>query len=143
MVLPGAYRNALADAFSPTGCAAALAAPCDTEIRLLRRVVARKGSNVKGASRNRQRCLADDFGECRVCMARARDVFGARTELDRNGELRNEIAGARTNDVRAEHAIPIIYVTHTWAEVADRASQVLEIQAGKVARLAATRSIGY
>jgi len=45
--------------------------------------------------------------------------------------------------VRAEHAIPIIYVTHTWAEVADRASQVLEIQAGKVARLAATRSIGY
>jgi molybdate transport system ATP-binding protein len=37
--------------------------------------------------------------------------------------------------VRAEHAIPTIYVTHTWAEVADRASHVLELDAGRVAKV--------
>ena len=34
--------------------------------------------------------------------------------------------------VRAEHAIPTIYVTHTWAEVADRADQVIELREGRL-----------
>ena len=42
--------------------------------------------------------------------------------------------------VRAEHAIPTVYVTHTWAEVADRANQILELQSGKVARLETVRA---
>jgi molybdate transport system ATP-binding protein len=35
--------------------------------------------------------------------------------------------------VRREYAIPAIYVTHTWTEVADRADQVVELDAGRIA----------
>lgn len=42
--------------------------------------------------------------------------------------------------IRAEHAIPTVYVTHTWAEVADRANQILELQSGRVARLETVRA---
>jgi molybdate transport system ATP-binding protein len=35
--------------------------------------------------------------------------------------------------VRADHAIPAIYVTHAWAEVAERADEVVELQNGAVA----------
>ena len=35
--------------------------------------------------------------------------------------------------VRAEHAIPAIYVTHTWNEIAGRADQVVKLDAGRVA----------
>ena len=34
--------------------------------------------------------------------------------------------------IRAEHDIPAIYVTHTWTEVATRASHVIELEAGRV-----------
>ena len=34
--------------------------------------------------------------------------------------------------VRAEHAVPTIYVTHTWSEVADRADHVVELADGAV-----------
>ena len=34
--------------------------------------------------------------------------------------------------VRAERAIPTVYVTHTWAEVADRADQIVELREGRV-----------
>ena len=34
--------------------------------------------------------------------------------------------------VRAEHAIPAMYVTHTWTEVAGRADHVVELRDGKV-----------
>ena len=33
--------------------------------------------------------------------------------------------------IRAEHEIPAIYVTHTWAEVATRANHVIELDAGR------------
>jgi molybdate transport system ATP-binding protein len=42
--------------------------------------------------------------------------------------------------VRAEHAIPTVYVTHTWAEVADRANQILELQSGRIVRLETVRA---
>lgn len=35
--------------------------------------------------------------------------------------------------VRVDHAIPTIYVTHTWSEVAGRADRVVELEAGKIA----------
>ena len=35
--------------------------------------------------------------------------------------------------LRAEHALPTIYVTHTWAEVARRADHVIHLRDGKVA----------
>ena len=35
--------------------------------------------------------------------------------------------------VRADHAIPAVYVTHTWAEVAERADEVVELADGQVA----------
>jgi len=35
--------------------------------------------------------------------------------------------------VRADHAIPAIYVTHAWAEVSERADEVVELQNGAVA----------
>ena len=34
--------------------------------------------------------------------------------------------------LRAEHEIPAIYVTHTWAEVATRANHVVELDLGRV-----------
>jgi molybdate transport system ATP-binding protein len=34
--------------------------------------------------------------------------------------------------VRAEHAVPAVYVTHTWAEVSGRADHVVELQEGAV-----------
>ena len=34
--------------------------------------------------------------------------------------------------VRADHAIPTIYVTHTWSEVAARADRVVELDAGRI-----------
>ncbi len=34
--------------------------------------------------------------------------------------------------VRAELAVPTIYVTHTWSEVADRADHVVELADGAV-----------
>jgi molybdate transport system ATP-binding protein len=34
--------------------------------------------------------------------------------------------------VRRDHAIPAVYVTHTWTEVADRADQVVELREGRV-----------
>jgi molybdate transport system ATP-binding protein len=34
--------------------------------------------------------------------------------------------------VRSEHALPAIYVTHTWAEVAGRADHVVELRAGRI-----------
>ena len=34
--------------------------------------------------------------------------------------------------IRADHALPVIYVTHTWAEVSDRAEQVVELTNGRV-----------
>jgi molybdate transport system ATP-binding protein len=34
--------------------------------------------------------------------------------------------------VRADHAIPTIYVTHAWAEVSGRADRVVELDGGKV-----------
>lgn len=33
--------------------------------------------------------------------------------------------------MRIEHAIPTIYVTHTWGEVAERADQVIELKDGR------------
>jgi molybdate transport system ATP-binding protein len=35
--------------------------------------------------------------------------------------------------LRADHALPAIYVTHTWSEVAGRADRVIELDGGKVA----------
>ena len=35
--------------------------------------------------------------------------------------------------VRANHSLPAIYVTHTWAEVAGRADAVIELSNGRVA----------
>jgi molybdate transport system ATP-binding protein len=32
---------------------------------------------------------------------------------------------------RTEHSVPIVYVTHTWPEVAERATQVIELRDGK------------
>jgi len=37
--------------------------------------------------------------------------------------------------IRAEHALPAIYVTHTWSEVAGRADHVVHLRDGKVAFL--------
>lgn len=34
--------------------------------------------------------------------------------------------------IRAAHKMPVVYVTHTWAEVADRADHVLQLEAGRV-----------
>jgi molybdate transport system ATP-binding protein len=34
--------------------------------------------------------------------------------------------------LRASHKIPVVYVTHTWAEVAARADHVLQLEAGQV-----------
>jgi molybdate transport system ATP-binding protein len=34
--------------------------------------------------------------------------------------------------IRARHNMPVVYVTHTWAEVADRADHVLQLEAGRV-----------
>jgi molybdate transport system ATP-binding protein len=34
--------------------------------------------------------------------------------------------------VRADHALPAIYVTHTWAEVAGRADQVVALREGRL-----------
>ena len=34
--------------------------------------------------------------------------------------------------VRAEHALPTVYVTHAWAEVAGRATDVVELSKGRV-----------
>jgi molybdate transport system ATP-binding protein len=34
--------------------------------------------------------------------------------------------------LRAAHKMPVVYVTHTWAEVAARADHVLQLEAGKV-----------
>ena len=34
--------------------------------------------------------------------------------------------------VRSEHALPVIYVTHTWAEVAGRADHVIALQDGQL-----------
>ncbi len=36
--------------------------------------------------------------------------------------------------VRTEHSLPTVYVTHTWAEVSGRASEVIELAHGKVIR---------
>jgi molybdate transport system ATP-binding protein len=33
--------------------------------------------------------------------------------------------------VRADHALPVIYVTHTWAEVSERADRVVELSNGR------------
>ncbi|MEO7189550.1 MAG: ATP-binding cassette domain-containing protein [Vicinamibacterales bacterium] len=44
---------------------------------------------------------------------------------------RNEIL-PYLDRLRAAHDIPAVYVTHTWAEVAERATQVVEIDHGKV-----------
>ena len=37
--------------------------------------------------------------------------------------------------IRAEHALPAVYVTHTWSEVAGRADHVVHLRDGKVAFL--------
>ena len=34
--------------------------------------------------------------------------------------------------IRAAYKMPVVYVTHTWAEVAARADQVLQLEAGRV-----------
>jgi molybdate transport system ATP-binding protein len=34
--------------------------------------------------------------------------------------------------IRAEHAVPAVYVTHTWAEIAGRADHVIELRDGQV-----------
>jgi molybdate transport system ATP-binding protein len=36
------------------------------------------------------------------------------------------------DQVRAEHAVPAVYVTHTWAEVSGRADHVVELRNGAV-----------
>ena len=34
--------------------------------------------------------------------------------------------------IRAEHAVPAVYVTHTWSEVSGRADHVIALEAGRV-----------
>src|SRR5262249_61858252 len=53
-----------------------------------------------------------------MSVARAGDVLGARAELDRQRRLRDQVRGARTEDVDAEHAVGLRVGDHLDETVA-------------------------
>ena len=54
---------------------------------------------------DRERRFLDRFGQCRMRMAGARDVFGRRPEFHGDGGLGDHVAGVGADDVHAEHAV--------------------------------------
>lgn len=76
-----------------------------------------KSLRVQRAAVDREAGFLDHFGQGRVGVARAGDVFAARAELDRAHELGDQVAGARAEDVRAQDAVRVLVREHLDAAV--------------------------
>ena len=62
-------------------------------------------SDVDRAAVDGERGFLEGLGQGGVGVAGARDVLAAGAELDRDGRLGDQVAGARAEDVHAEHAV--------------------------------------
>jgi hypothetical protein len=62
-------------------------------------------SKIDRATINSERSLFDDLGECGVSVTTTPNIFRARAELHRDSDLSDEVTGASSYNMCAEHPI--------------------------------------